>query len=260
MRQHQQLHFCTSDYFTAAATTTPAPAATSPRQRLPVLHQQLPALHRWPSCNSDYQFCTSSCQSYTSDHLPAPADTNDYQSRTSDRLPAPAITFLHQQIPTSTSPGPATTYLHQQIPVIHQRPPIQRIPVLYQLSRSAPTITIRPQRLFAVRFFRFTIRHNKVWPFKATSLFCHSCLVRCQSLIFKRFLCSVSSWMTCLGYPLMCMCDKIAWFRKNMFWMVFVSGGRSERRRYRLLKSLGSCDKNCFSWNAGRYLFTFYGI
>ena len=35
--------------------------------------------------------------------------------------------------------------------------------------------------------FRFTIRHNKVWPFEATPLFCHSCLVHCQSLIFQKF-------------------------------------------------------------------------
>ena len=34
--------------------------------------------------------------------------------------------------------------------------------------------------------FRFTIRHNNIWPFEATPLFCHSCLVRCQSLLFQK--------------------------------------------------------------------------
>ena len=58
---------------------------------------------------SSYQFCTSS-----------------YQSCTSDRLPTPVITFLHQ---------------HK--PVLHQRSPIQRIPVLYHISRPAPTTIIR---------------------------------------------------------------------------------------------------------------------
>ena len=121
------------------AATSCAPAATSPasvtflQQWLPVLHQQLPVLHQRPP-------------SFTSYHLPAPADTSDYQSRTSDWLPAPAIislhqqisaatssapattslepatTFLHQQIPATTSPGLATTFLHQQIPVLNQRP------------------------------------------------------------------------------------------------------------------------------------------
>ena len=54
-------HSCTGDHFTAAATTTPAPAATFLQKQLPVLHQQLPALHRRPSCSSVYQICTSSC-------------------------------------------------------------------------------------------------------------------------------------------------------------------------------------------------------
>ena len=38
---------------------------------------------------------------------------------------------------------------------------------------------------------RGRIRHNKIWSFETTSLFCHSGLVRCQSLIFKRFVGSI---------------------------------------------------------------------
>ena len=83
----------------------------SQQKQLPVLHQQLPALHRRPSCSSDSQFCISSCRSWTSDHLLAPADT---------------------------SPKPATIFLDQRKPVLHQRPSMQRILVLYQLSRPAP--------------------------------------------------------------------------------------------------------------------------
>ena len=64
---------------------------------------------------------------------------------------------------------------------------------MYQLSSPAPAtrscssdlhpaaVTVRGTLL------RFTIRHNKVWPFEETPLFCHSCLVRCQSLIFQKF-------------------------------------------------------------------------
>ena len=157
------------------------------------LQQQLPLLHQRPlPCRSSYQSCTG-------DHLPASADTNSHQPSTGDlpaaaiASPAPATTFLHQQtlastflhqqipaatssatattspepattslhqqIPATTSPRPANTFLHRQIPVLHQRPPIQRIPVSYQLSKPDPTITIRPRRLFAVRFFdlRFAI-------------------------------------------------------------------------------------------------------
>ena len=39
LRRHQQLPSCTGDHLTAAATTTPAPAATSLQKQLPVLHQ-----------------------------------------------------------------------------------------------------------------------------------------------------------------------------------------------------------------------------
>ena len=133
---------------------------------------------------------TSNYQSWTSDHFPAPADTSNYQfctsnyqSWTSDHFPAPA----------DTSPKSATIFLHQRKPVLHQRPPIQRIPVLYQLSRPAPAtrsyFNDRHPGAAIIRrtLFRFTIRHNKVSPFEATPLFCHSCLVRCQSLIFQKF-------------------------------------------------------------------------
>ena len=153
-------------------------------QQLPVLHQQLPILHqRPPFCTSDHLPAladTSSYQSWTSDHFPAPADTNNYQSWISDHFPAPATTSLE----------PATTFLHQQKPVLHQQPPIQRLQVLYQLSRPAPAIrSCSNNRHLATAIvrrmlFRFTIRHNKFWPFEATPLFCHPCLVRSQSLIF----------------------------------------------------------------------------
>ena len=221
---------CRSSYHSLTGDHLPAPADSSSYQFCPSSYQpwtgdlpvaaitkQLPVLHQRPP-------------SWTSDHFPAPADTSDYQPWTSDRPPAlaitflhrqisaatnsarattglePATTFLHQQIPATTSPGPATTFLHQQIrpkpvtiflyqrkPVMHQRPSIQRIPVLYQLSRPAPVTTScsndhHPSAAIVRRtLFRFTIRHNKVWPFEAKPLFCHSFLVRCQSLIFQKF-------------------------------------------------------------------------
>ena len=167
----QQTPATTSPETVTAFMHQRSPSCTSRHQQLPVLHQRLPALNQWPpSCASDhlpapadtsrYQFCTSNYQSWTSDHLPAPADT---------------------------SPKPETIFLHQRKIVLHPRPPIQRILVLYQVSRSwsndhhpAPAIVRRT-------LFRFTTRHNKVWPFEATPLFCHSCLVRCQSFIFQKF-------------------------------------------------------------------------
>ena len=165
--RHQRTLFCTSRY-----------------QQLPVLHKQLPVLNQRPlSCTSRHQqlpVLHQHYQSCTSNHLPAPIDissyqfcTNNYQSRTSDHFPAPA----------NTSPEPATNFLHQQKlvlyqqkPVLHQRPPIQRIPVLYQLSRPAPATRScsndhHPAATIVHRtLFRFTIRHNKVWPFEATPL------------------------------------------------------------------------------------------
>ena len=170
---HQQLPvlnqrppFCTSDHLPAPATTSSesataflhqrSPSCTSRYQQPPVLHQQLLVLNqRPPSC--------------TNDHLPAPATTS----------PEPATIFLHQQIPATTSPEPATTFLHQQTPVPNQRPSsctsgnqsctIDHLSNEYQSCTSYPdrlqrrdpasTITIRPRRLFAVRFsdLRFAI-------------------------------------------------------------------------------------------------------
>ena len=174
---HRRSPSYSSDHLSASATTSSAPAATSPVPATTFLHQ------RSPSCTSNYQFCNSSFQSWTSEHLPVPAATS----------PESMTTFLHQQIPAATSPEPMTTFLHQQIPVLHQRPPIQRLTVWYQLSRPASetrscSIDHHPAAA-TVRctLFRFMIRHNKVWPFKATLLFGHSCLVRCQSLIFQIF-------------------------------------------------------------------------
>ena len=158
---------CTGDHFPANATT--------------FLHQQLPALLQ----------CLPSC---SSNHLPAPAATSSTPAATSS---ATASTILHQQLPV----------LHPQLPVLNQRLSscISRnlsytsdhlfndcqsctiYPDLHQRLNPAPTISIRPRWLFRPTLFRFTICHNKVWPFEATPLFCHSCLVRCQSLIFQKF-------------------------------------------------------------------------
>ena len=116
------------------AATSPAAATTFLHQQLPVLHQQLPALLQCPP-------------SYSSDHLPAPAATSSAPAATS---PAAATTFLqqrspfcssryqssssdhflHQQLPAATNPEPVTTILCQQIRVLHQRPPIQRLPAI----------------------------------------------------------------------------------------------------------------------------------
>ena len=87
--------------------------------------------------------------------------------------------LLRYQIPEVTCPELVTTFLHQQIPVLNQRPSscINRnqsctsdhlsndyqsctsYPDLHQRLDPAPTITIRPRRLFTVRFsdFRFAI-------------------------------------------------------------------------------------------------------
>ena len=162
-------HSSTGNHLPAPAATSSAPAATSPApvttfvhqrspsctsryQQLSVLHQQLPVLNQRPlSCTRRHQQLPVLKQ----DHFPAPADTSNYQfctstyqSWTSDHLPAPV----------DISPKPTTIFLHQQKPVLYQRPPIQWIPVLYQLSNllqwldPAPMITIRPRQLFAVRF------------------------------------------------------------------------------------------------------------
>ena len=163
MRRHQQLPSCTGDHFTAAATTTPVPAASSPQKQILVLHQQLPVLHqRSPSCTSRHQrplsytssnqFCTSDrlpAPADTSGHFPAPADTSGYQSCTSDRLPTPADisnyqfwTSEHLPAPADTSPKPATNEYQS----------CTSCPDLLQRLDPVPTITIRPRWLFAVSF------------------------------------------------------------------------------------------------------------
>ena len=174
------------------ATTTLQKQLPVLPQQLLILHQQLPVLNQRPPSR------TSRYQSWTSDCFPAPADTSSYLSWTSDHLLAPA----------DTSPELVTIFLHQQKTVLHQWQLIQRLPVLHQLSRPTPVTRScfndhHPAAATVRRtLFRFTIRHNKVWPFEATSLFCHSCLVRCQSLIFQKFggdryiyLASIRKWM-----------------------------------------------------------------
>ena len=133
------------------------------------MQKQLPVLHRQPSSStSSYQFCTSCYQPITGD-LPAEAITSSAPAAAG---PAPATAFLHQlspsctsrhqqlsvlnqrplsctsryqqlpvldqRLPSCTSPKPATIFLHQWKPVLHKRPSIQRILVLYHLSRPAP--------------------------------------------------------------------------------------------------------------------------
>ena len=173
-------------------------SCTSRHKQLPVLHQQPPSCTSGhfpaavdisvhfpaPADTSSCQSCTSDYQTWTSDQFPAPADASNYQSWTSDHFPAPATnspepvtTFLHQQIPAITSSGPANTFLHQQIPALNQWPPIQRIPVLYQLSRPAPATRScsNDHHLAAVivrrTLFRFTIHHNKIWHFQENPCF-----------------------------------------------------------------------------------------
>ena len=107
-------HSCTGGHFPAEATTSPAPA-TFLQQRLPVLQQQLPVLHqRSPSCTSRYQ------QLQILNQRPLSC-TSRYQSYTSD--------YLSNECQSCTS-----------------------YPDLLQRLDPAPTITIRPRRLFAIRF------------------------------------------------------------------------------------------------------------
>ena len=125
-----------------------------------------------------------------------PANTFLHQQIPATTSPGPANTFLHQQIPVLNQRPLSCTSRRQQLPVLNQRPlsctsRYQQLPVLDQWTPSctsryqsltsdplsneyqsctnypdllqrldpAPTITIRPQRLFAVRFFdlRFAI-------------------------------------------------------------------------------------------------------
>ena len=139
-------------------------------------------------------------------------------------------TYLHQQL----------LVLHQQLPVLNQRPPscISRYqsctsnylsndyqlsnctsyPVLHQQLDLAPATTIWQHRLFVVRYSNFTIRHNKVWPFKAIPLFCHSCLVHCQSLIFQKF----AGPVYLLASTTHSYRDKKFWMEANMFKKILV--------------------------------------
>ena len=91
----QQPPSCRSNHLPAPAATSSAPAATNPaaattflHQQLPaLLQQQLPVLNQWLlSCTSRYQqlpvlnqrppSCASRYQSWTSNHLPALAETS----------------------------------------------------------------------------------------------------------------------------------------------------------------------------------------
>ena len=100
----------TSSYLLAPATTS--------------LQRQLPLLYRRPlPYRSSYQFCTSSGQSCTSDHLPAPtdtsghlpapADTSNWQSWTSDHSPAPVDTSNYQSWANDHFPAPADASNYQ---------------------------------------------------------------------------------------------------------------------------------------------------
>ena len=56
----------------------------------------------------------------------------------------------------------------------------------YNWLDPAAVTTFRQWRLSTVRYSEFMIHHDKIWPFEAITLFCHSCLVHCQSLIFQK--------------------------------------------------------------------------
>ena len=159
-------HSCTSSHFPAEAATSSAPAATSPAPAATFLHQQIPAvtssapattslepvttfLHQQTPATISPEPVTAFLHQQTPAatflHQQTPADTFLHQqipaaisSAPATTSPGPVTTFLHQQTPATTSSGPANTFLYQQIPILNQRPTIQRIPVLYQLSRPAP--------------------------------------------------------------------------------------------------------------------------
>ena len=211
-------HSSTSNHFPAEAATSPAlattflhqwsPSCTSRYQQLPVLHQRLPVLNQQlPSCTSyrlpapadtsSYQFFTSNYQFWTSNHFPAPADTS----------PKAATAFLHQRSPSSTSDyqswtsdhflAPADTSNYQSWTIYHLPAPTDTSPKtsnhLSALVETRPAPATRsysnehhPSAAIVHRaLFRFLIRHNKVWPFESTPLFCHSCLVVNHSYISK---------------------------------------------------------------------------
>ena len=233
---HQRSPSCTSRYQLQPVLHQQLPVLNQRPLSCTNRHQQLSVLNQPPpSCISDHlpapvdtsssQFCTTNYQFWTSDHFPAPADTSNYQSWTSDHFPAPADTCNYQfcttnyqpctcdhlPAPTDISSKPATIFLHQRKPVLHQRPSIQRILVLYQLSR--PAAATRSSLGDCLSYaFPIAIRHNKVWPSKQHPCFCHSCsflsflflsfvfvilvfvilvrfvhFVRCQLFIFQKF-------------------------------------------------------------------------
>ena len=112
-------HSWTSDHFTAAATTTPAPVVTSLQKQLPVLHQQLLVLHqRLPSCTGRHQrplSCTSRYQQLTVLHQRSLSCISGYQCPLS-------CTSRHQQLPVLHQQPPSCTSRCQQLPVLNQRP------------------------------------------------------------------------------------------------------------------------------------------
>ena len=217
-------HSCTGGHFPSEAATSPAPE-TFLLQRLPVLHQQLPVLHQQtpattspePATASRHQQIPATTRSAPAITSPEPATTFLHQqtpattsSAPATTRPEPATAFLRQQIPATTSSEPATTsletattFLQQQIPVLNQWPlsctswnqscTSDHLSNEYQSCTSYPATRScsndhHPAAAIVCRTLsRFTIRHNKVWLFEATPLFCHSCLVRCQSLIFPKF-------------------------------------------------------------------------
>ena len=112
--------------------------------------------------------------------------------------PTTATTFLHQQqlpvlqqqllscssnhLPAAaaTSPAPVTTNPDIRLPVLHQQSspaPATKSCTNYQFSWILQTAS-------AVQFL-IMIPHNKIWSFKATILFCHSCLVVVNHLYFR---------------------------------------------------------------------------
>ena len=105
-------------------------------------------------------------------------------------FPTPATTFPHQRPPSCSSsyhsytrdhlPATSTTFLYQQLPLLHQRPPSCTNYQFLDFTNWRPPYHIP-----------ITIHHNKIWSFETTTLFCHSYLVRFQSLILQRFVGSI---------------------------------------------------------------------
>ena len=170
------LQSCTSDHHPAAATT--------------FLHQQIPVLHKWlPSCTSSYLYAPTT--TFLQQQLPflhqrlPPCSSNDLPSLAASS-PAPATTFLHRQLlfctsdylptPAATSPTTAATS-SATVTTSSDYQTCTSNPVLHRRLVPAPTTSSW------ILQFPITIRHNKIYPFKTTTLFYHSCLVCCQPLI-----------------------------------------------------------------------------